>query len=58
MLDLIRLFSCMDTYETCFVHLFTRSTTNASAYASRSSQIKDQSILTRHILDYDSKLYK
>ena len=57
MLDLIRSFPCMNTYETCFVHFFTRSTTNTYVYASRLSQIKDLTILTRHILDYNSKPY-
>ena len=55
--NLILLFACIDTYGTCFVHLFTRSTTNTSVYASRLSETKDQSILTRKILDYDSQQY-
>ena len=57
MLELIRLFSCMNTYETCFVHLFTRPTTNTYVYASWLSQIKDLSILTIHILDDNIKQY-
>ena len=57
MLDVIRIFSYVNTYETCFVHLFTRSPTHTSVCASWLSQIKDLSILTIHILDDDTKLY-